>query len=157
MIGQGGPALHRDQTGQLASDSDRGVEAGVVDGVGYVVRIIASAQVILAAAESGWSPNSPASCAAQPRIPNLRSVVATAWRTWSVEGDSEDWRGEANSASARTASNVLCRWYPRWRAFAVGIAIVLASLSSASALGRDGVGCVVTIALRPAAVVAASA
>ncbi len=68
--------------------------------------IVASAQLILATAVSGWSPNSPATCAAQPRTPSRCSVAATARRIWSGEGDPEGCRVDANSASARTASNV---------------------------------------------------
>src|ERR1700677_2800508 len=70
------------------------------------MRTVASAQHILATAVSGWSPNSAAVRAAAPLLPSRRSVVATAPRTWSGEVDPEGCRVEANSASARTASNV---------------------------------------------------
>src|ERR1700722_1451746 len=68
--------------------------------------IAASAQLILATAVSGWSPNSPATRAAQPRTPTRRSVVVTARRIWSGEGDADGCRVDRNNASARTASNV---------------------------------------------------
>src|ERR1700733_8962811 len=70
------------------------------------MRTVARAHLILATAVSGWSPYSPAACAAQPLLPSRRSVVVTARRTWSGEGDPEGCRADANSASARTASNV---------------------------------------------------
>jgi hypothetical protein len=53
------------------------------------LRIVASAQHILATAVSGWSPNSPAIRAAQPPLPSRRSVVATAAQTWWGEVDPE--------------------------------------------------------------------
>jgi hypothetical protein len=56
------------------------------------VSIVASAQLILATAVSGWSPNSPATRAAQPPAPSRCSVAATAPRIWSGEGDPEGCR-----------------------------------------------------------------
>ena len=77
--------------------------AEVIDGIGYTVLTVASAQLILATAVSGWSPNSPATCAAQPRAPSCRSVVVTVRRIWSAEGDPEGCRDDRNNAPARTA------------------------------------------------------
>jgi hypothetical protein len=70
------------------------------------MRIVASAQHILATAVSGWLPNSAAVRAAQALAPSRRRVVATAPRTWPGEGDPEGCKVDANSAPARTASNV---------------------------------------------------
>src|SRR5256885_12733056 len=71
----------------------------------YTERTVSNAQRIRHTAVSGWSPNSPATWAAQPRMPRCRRVAATARRTCSAAGTSEDCRVETNRASARTASN----------------------------------------------------
>src|SRR5271154_6054914 len=88
---------------------------------------VASAQLILATAVSGWSPNSPATCAAQPRTPTRRSVVVTARRIWSWEGDADGCRVDRNNACARTASNAPAISRPARDVF---VTIVGASLPS---------------------------
>src|SRR2546430_5237057 len=96
--------------------------------------MVASAQLILATAVSGWSPNSPATCSAQPRTPSRRSVAATARRIWPGEWDPEGCRVEANSAPARAASNVPGPSYPGSDIFVARISVIVrASLPSASA------------------------
>jgi hypothetical protein len=97
------------------------------------VLIVASAQLILATAVSGWSPNSPATLAAQPRTPSRCSVAVTARRTWSGEGDPEGCRADTNSASARTASNVPGTSYPVSDVFAATIIAVLSPVRLANA------------------------
>jgi hypothetical protein len=95
------------------------------------MRTAASAQHILATAVSGWSPNSPAVRDAQPLLPSRRRAVATAPRTWSGEADPEGCRVDANSASARTASDVPGISHSASHVLAVGIsAMALASLPS---------------------------
>src|ERR1700730_4399855 len=98
---------------------------------------VASAQLILATAVSGCPPYSPPTCAAQPRTPSRRSVVVTARRIWSGEGDPDGCRADRNNASARTASNVPGISRPASDVF---VAIVGASLPSTfAAWGLTGV------------------
>src|SRR5580693_9870616 len=92
-------------------------------GATQTVLIVASAQLIRATAVSGWSPNSPATRAAQPRTPSPCSVAATARRTWLGEGDPEGCRADTNSAPARTASNVPGTSYPASDVFVAIIAV----------------------------------
>src|SRR3954470_13824129 len=56
-------------------------------------------------ATSGWSPNSPATHAAQPRLPSRANDSATALRTSTAAGDSDDCTHETKSASARATAN----------------------------------------------------
>src|SRR2546430_3107017 len=119
--------------------------------------MVASAQLILATALSGWSPNSPATCAAQPRTPSRCSVAATARRIWPGEWDPEGCRVEANSAPARAASNVPGPSYQGSDVFVARIsAIVPASLPSHLRLIRYRAAYLSSFAARAAQVFTAS-